>query len=131
MTPDTGFQAVSVNYWAIMPILVVFGGALVGVLVEAFVPRRSRHSVQVALTLITLATAFAALVTKARHDKGVTLGGALVIDGPALFQMGAILVLGILSVMLMAEKFSSAGADAFTPMGAAVPGSKLEATATV
>lgn len=37
MTPDTGFQAVSVNYWAIMPILVVFGGALVGVLVEAFV----------------------------------------------------------------------------------------------
>lgn len=130
MTPDTGFQAVSVNYWAIMPILVVFGGALVGVLVEAFVPRRSRHSVQVALTLITLATAFAALVTKARHDKGVTLGGALVIDGPALFQMGAILVLGILSVMLMAEKFSSAGADAFTPMGAAVPGSKLEATAT-
>ncbi len=130
MTPDSGFQAVSVNYWAVMPILVVFGGALLGVLVEAFVPRRSRHTVQVALTLVTLVAAFAALVVKARHDKGVTLGGALVIDGPALFQMGAILVLGLLSVMLMAEKFSSAGADAFTPMGAAVPGSNLERTAT-
>jgi NADH-quinone oxidoreductase subunit N len=129
VTPDTGFQAVSVNYWAVMPVLVVFGGALIGVLVEAFVPRRSRHTVQVALTLATLVAAFVVLVTKARHDRGVTFGGALVIDGPALFQMGAILVLGLLAVMLMAEKFSSAGPDAFTPMGAAVPGSRLEATA--
>ena len=29
----------SINYWAVLPILVVFAGALAGVLVEAFVPR--------------------------------------------------------------------------------------------
>jgi NADH-quinone oxidoreductase subunit N len=41
-----GFQAVSVNYWAVMPILIVFGGALLGVLVEAFAARSVRHSIQ-------------------------------------------------------------------------------------
>lgn len=129
-SPAADFQAVAINYWAIMPILIVLGGALVGVLVEAFVPRRVRHTIQVGIGIGTLLAALVVLVLKSRHDRGITIGGALVIDGPALFQMGSILVLGLLALMLMAEKFSSAGADAFTPMGAAVPGSKLEATAT-
>lgn len=125
-----GFQAVSVNYWAVMPILIVFGGALLGVLVEAFAARSVRHSIQLSISVVALVAALVVLVMKSRHDQGTTLGGAVVIDGPALFQMGSVLVLGLLSVMLMAEKFSSAGADAFTPMGAAVPGSDLERTAT-
>ncbi|MCA0179019.1 MAG: NADH-quinone oxidoreductase subunit NuoN [Actinobacteria bacterium] len=126
----TAFTVAEINYWAILPVLIVFGGALIGVLVDAFAPRSSRHSIQVALALLTIAASFGALVWKAVDNKGATLDGAMIIDGPALFMQGSVLLLSFLSVLLMAEKFSSAGADAFTPMGAAVPGSPLEAAAT-
>ena len=120
----------SINYWAVLPILVVFAGALAGVLVEAFVPRTVRHTVQVALALVTLVAAFGVLVTKSVHAQGATVSGAVVVDGPSLFLSGSVLLLAILAVMLMGERFAGAGTDAFTPMGAAVPGSPLEAAAT-
>ncbi len=124
------FQSADVNYWAIMPVLIVAGAALAGVLVEAFAPRRLRHTIQTVLALGALVAALVVLALKSVDDQGSTLAGALVIDGPSQFLMGSVLVLGIISVLLMAEKFGSGGADAFTPMGAAVPGSPLEAAAT-
>lgn len=126
----SAFQAAKVDYWAIMPMLIVFGGALLGVLVEAFLPRKSRHTAQVAITLLALAAAFGALVWRTREHQMSTLDGAIVIDGPALFLQGSVLVLALISVLLMAERFSGSGADAFTPMGAAVPGSPLEGAAS-
>ena len=60
--PAAEFQAVSVDYAAVAPMLIVAGGALVGVLVEAFAPRRRRHGIQVWLTTLTLLGAFVALV---------------------------------------------------------------------
>ena len=61
--------------------------------------------------------------------RGGTLAQAVIIDGPALFLQGAILLMAALGVLTMAEKFGGQGADAFTPMGAAVPGSPHEAAA--
>ncbi len=123
------FTAAQINYWAVLPVLIVFGGALIGVLIEAFAPRSTRHTLQVAVTLVALVGAFLALVFKATDNQGATLDGAMIIDGPALFMQGSLLLLSFIAVLLMAEKFASAGADAFTPMGAAVPGSPLEAAA--
>ena len=37
--------APSISYHLLAPVLVVFGAALIGVLVEAFAPRRGRHGV--------------------------------------------------------------------------------------
>jgi NADH-quinone oxidoreductase subunit N len=126
----SAFTVATIDYWAIMPILIVFGGALIGVLVDAFAPRATRHTIQVALALVTIIAAFGALVWKSVDHQGATLDGALIIDGPTLFMQGSILLLSLVSVLLMAEKFAGAGADAFTPMGAAVPGSPLEAAAS-
>jgi len=123
------FEAVKVDYTAIAPILIVFGGSMVGVLVEAFAPRRSRHTTQVALTLVTLAAALGALLLWSRDNHAKTLGGSIVIDGPAVFLQGTLLVLSILGVLTMAEKWGGQDADAFTPMGAATPGSPQEAAA--
>ncbi|MGL5828793.1 MAG: NADH-quinone oxidoreductase subunit NuoN, partial [Angustibacter sp.] len=52
------FAAPSVAYVLVLPMLVVFGGALLGVLVEAFVPRSARYFSQLGLTLCTLVAAF-------------------------------------------------------------------------
>jgi NADH-quinone oxidoreductase subunit N len=124
------FQAVDVAYAAIAPMLVVVGGALVGVLVEAFAPRRVRHQVQVVLTTLTLVAAFVVLVVVSREEMTITLGGSVVIDGVSVFLMGALLLLSVISVLVMAERFGGVGSDAFTPMGASTPGSPQEDVAT-
>lgn len=108
------FVAAKVNYAAVSPMLVVFGVALVGVLVEAFAPRSRRYAVQVTLSLAGLVGALVALVVAARDNTGSTLEGAVVVDGPALFLQGTLLVLSVLGVLTMAERFDGTGADAFT-----------------
>ena len=85
VTAATEFQAVDVDYAAIAPMLIVVAGALVGVLVEAFAPRRSRHGIQVWLTTLVLVGAFAALLVWSRDSMTVTLGGSVVIDGVSVF----------------------------------------------
>ncbi len=132
------FTPASLDYGALAPILVVGGAALVGVLVEAFVPRRNRYVVQVGLTLLALAASFVVLVLVSVHHQTATAGlksaggavlGAVIIDGPALFLQGTILVFAILGVLTMAERLGGTGSDAFTPMGSATPGSAGEALA--
>ena len=50
----SGFIAPVLNYAILAPILIVLGGALVAVLVEAFASRTKRASLQLGITLITL-----------------------------------------------------------------------------
>ena len=124
------FQAVDISYAAIAPMLVVVAGALVGVLGEAFAPRRRRHGIQVWLTTGTLVLAFVLLVVVSRDAMTVTLGGSVAVDGVSLFLQGALLLLAVISVLIMAERFGGVGSDAFTPMGASTPGSSQEGVAT-
>ena len=54
--PDQ-FSAPHLEYWNLAPMLVVFGAALVGVLVEAFLPRAVRYLTQVAIALLGIVVA--------------------------------------------------------------------------
>ena len=128
MNPE--FSAVDIDYAAVAPMLIVVAGALIGVVVEAFAPRRSRHGIQVGLAVLTLVAAFVALVVWSRNNLTVTLGGSVVVDGVSVFLIGALLLMAALSVLLMAERFGGVGSDAFTPMGASTPGSSQEDVAT-
>lgn len=65
--------------------------------------------------------------------------GAVVVDAPALFLQGTILLVGVLGVLLIAERQVGAnvdadggtrGLDGFTPQASAVPGSVAEQLAT-
>ena len=124
----TEFVGTPINYGAVLPMLITFGAAMVGVLVEAFAARSRRYAAQVGVALVGLVAALVAVVFSRDHQ-GSTLAGAVVIDGPALFLQGTILVLSVLSVLTMAERFDGAGADAFTAQGASAPGSAQEAAA--
>ena len=123
--------------------LIVFGVAVVGVLVEAFLPRQSRYAAQVVLSLGGLVAAFVAVVVLARDLHGAVgrtaVLGAVVVDAPALFLQGTILLVGILGILLIAERRipapaepddASGGLDAFTPQASAVAGSVAEQLAT-
>lgn len=123
------FTATKVEYLAVLPIFIVFGGALVGVLVEAFAPRRSRYTAQLVLSVLTLVAAFVAVVTVARDHQGATAAQAMIIDGPALFIQGTLIALSLTALLVMAERLDHSGPDTFTQSGAAVPGSPQEASA--
>ncbi|MGN9811162.1 NADH-quinone oxidoreductase subunit NuoN [Micromonospora sp. BQ11] len=96
-------QLPSIDYGALAPTLIMLGAALLGVLVEAFVPRRHRHVVQLTLALLAVLAALTMVVLHA-DDRLVTIGGAIAVDGPALFLQGAILVLAAMSLLLIGER---------------------------
>ncbi|WHP19168.1 NADH-quinone oxidoreductase subunit NuoN [Cellulomonas sp. ES6] len=121
--------------WAqLTPVLLVLGAAVVGVLVEAFVPRRARRPVQLTLTLVALAAAVvavAALWSDVKDTGGTdVLGGSLLVDGPTLVLQGTLALLALLAVLVIADR-TDTGEDAFAPQGAAVPGSGYEEAARV
>ena len=124
--------APKIAYSQISPMLVVFGAAVAGVLVEAFAPRQLRRPLHIVLTLGSLAGAFvltivvAASSTLFGHGRpgAVAAVGAVAVDRPTLFIQGTILVLALVSALLIAE--SSHEVSAFAAQAAAVPGSAEE-----
>lgn len=95
--------APAIDYGMIAPILAVFTAAVLGVLVEAFVPAGARYITHLALCVAGLVGAFVAVIGLA-GTAATTLSGAVVIDGPALFLQGAVLIVALLSVALVAER---------------------------
>ena len=97
----------SVEYFLLCPMLIVFSVAVVGVLVEAFVPRPARYAAQVTLALGGLIAAFVAViqVSKSIPTSGrQAVLGAVAIDRPALFLQGTLLLVAIMAVIFMAER---------------------------
>ncbi|HIW30517.1 MAG TPA: NADH-quinone oxidoreductase subunit NuoN [Candidatus Luteococcus avicola] len=119
--------APQLEYRLLAPLIIVLAGACLGVIVEALTKRGPRHSAQVVLTGITLVAAVASLARN-WHIGSFTIGslGSVALDGPAYFTWAALLVFGLMTVMLFAERRVTAGHSTFTAMGSAVPGSPLE-----
>ncbi len=135
----------SVEYFLLCPMLIVFGVAVAGVLVEAFAPKRIRYATQVTLALGGLLAAFFTDVEVAESIPAsgrAAVLGAVAIDRTTLFLQGTVLLVAVLSVIFMAERTQaragskvplkaavsagSGGLDSFTPQASAVPGSDAE-----
>jgi NADH-quinone oxidoreductase subunit N len=133
------FNAPHIEYGLVSPLLIVFGVACAGVLVEAFVPRRLRYLVQ---TLLAMAGVIAALVATiwvgvdlAERADGLARGqivaeGAITVDGPSVFLWGTILVIALTGVFLFAERRLDGGVSAFAGQAAALPGTEAERVAS-
>lgn len=114
------FTAPSLSYSLLAPILIVLGGALLGVLVEAFLSRSVRPIAQLSITLGTLVLAIVQ-IWRIRHVSSLTAAmGSVAIDGAAILMQGSILLIAILGVMLTADH------EHFTVLAAALPGSTEE-----
>ncbi len=118
----------SVEYGLLSPIFIVFGVAVVGVLVEAFLPRRARYGAQVLLALGGLLAAIAAVIVVARQldpPGRYAVMHALAIDGPTLLLQGAVLLVAVLAVFFFAER--QKGDNAVAGPGAATATAHLPA----
>jgi NADH-quinone oxidoreductase subunit N len=120
---NPAIEAPTIEYGLLAPLLVVFGAACIGVLVEAFAPRYLRKPIHVPLTLLSIAGAFALVLVQALRGGVPTTAaamGALAVDGPSLFIWGVILVLSFVCVLLINDE------GHFVASAASVPGSPEE-----
>jgi NADH-quinone oxidoreductase subunit N len=133
VTQTPRLHAPAIDYGAIAPMLIVLGAACLSVLVEAFVSRSARWSVQVVLTLLTLAAAGTALgIHLYTHGTTsvLTLAGTIAVDGPAQFLWGTLLALSLGAMLLIADRTVEPG-GAFTPDAAVRPGTALDRAQTM
>ncbi len=119
------FVLSSINYAAISPILIIFGAAIVSVLVEAFAPRRARRPIQLVIVLGSVVAALVAVISLA-GTRLITADGSIAVDGPTLVLQGTLLVVSLLGALLMAERMIDPQGDAFAPRASALPGSEDE-----
>lgn len=132
------FVKPTIEYAQLWPLLVVFGVACLGVLVEAFLSRESRYLAQVTLTLGGLVASLAGVVMvwlNLEDLDGVARGsltaeGSVAVDGPTVFLWGLLLILGIASVLLFAERELEGGVSAFAGQASTIPGSESERQAS-
>ncbi|WP_042386442.1 NADH-quinone oxidoreductase subunit NuoN [Streptacidiphilus melanogenes] len=130
-------SAPHIEYLQLSPMLAVFGAALVGILAEAFVPRRHRYTTQIGIALAGLAASFGLILYLAvdgyaTNKADLAAMGAVAVDGPSLFLQGVITLVAVVAVLQFAERRleprsgTGAAVDAFAPEAAAVPGSDAE-----
>ena len=123
--PNDLIQAPSIAYLPLMPMLVVFGAAIVGVLVEAFVKPEHRRLIQLAVGVVGLGVAFGFVVYLANeHTRRLVVESAVAIDGPTLFLQGTLCLLGIGSLLLLSERKLDASGGPVVSQAASLPGTR-------
>jgi NADH-quinone oxidoreductase subunit N len=118
----TTVQAPEIAYSALSPLLIVFGAAVLGVLVECF-PKANRRLLQLVVATVGLLGSLVAVILLA-GTRELTVADAIAIDGPALFIMGTLSVVGLAGVALLAEQSLDASGGAVVSRAATVPGSR-------
>ncbi|MFT4218203.1 MAG: NADH-quinone oxidoreductase subunit NuoN [Micropruina sp.] len=120
-----------IEWRALAPVLLVLVAAILGILVEAMMPRAQRFFAQVFLTIASVAVAAAFLVANWRAGVGGPVAmGSMMLDGPTYFMWGSLLVLGLIAILVMAERQLNGGVSTFAASAATVPGSRAEAEAS-
>ncbi|WP_100447811.1 NADH-quinone oxidoreductase subunit NuoN [Glycomyces xiaoerkulensis] len=107
---------IQIDWAGLAPMIIVFGAAFVGLLVEASVPKERRLPPQVGLAVLALAAAFIAVVANSgKSETALSLGdtaiGSVALDGPGLFLQGTIVLLALVAILLLAEQRTTAGGD--------------------
>ena len=116
-----------IGYALLLPFIVIFAAACLGVLVEAAVPRDLRRAVQLLLAFLAIGVALAVTLLNWSVDQDVVVGvGSVAVDGPTSFMWAILLVFSALSFGMFAERRLESGVSAFAPQAAAVPGTAAE-----
>lgn len=115
--------APQLSYAQLAPILIVLGGALLGVLVEAIIKKGERVAIQTSIALGTLVLDFAFL-WRVRDQRSLTAAvHSVAFDGVGIFMQATILILSAIAIFYIADT------DNFAASGASVPGSMEERSA--
>ena len=115
--------APSLSYSLLAPMLIVFGGAVAGVLVEAFLAKTHRAAVQLTISVGTLLLALQQLWRIRDLSSTTAAVNSVAIDKAGIFLQATVVLLALVAVLLIADQ------DNFVPQASAVPGSSEEINA--
>ncbi|MCF2705984.1 NADH-quinone oxidoreductase subunit NuoN [Arcanobacterium haemolyticum] len=129
-----------IDWAALTPVLAILGTAVLGVLIEAFVPRGARRPIQIVISILAIAVALVATIwrwtvvisagaTSVAMSGSGTGMGTLIEDGPALAFQLVILVCSLFAVLVIADR-TETGEGSFAASAATQPGSLEEREAT-
>lgn len=121
----TEFVPPSIAWAQLAPVIFVLGAAAIGVLVEAFVPRKARRNVQLVLVFTALGLAFLAVLNVTGSFE-VVMSGAYAADGPTRFLQATIVLIAVVAALFLAERNVDPAGDAFAARASTVPGSVEE-----
>ena len=79
----TDIQSPEIAYGPVIPLLIVFGAAVLGVLIEAFAPAASRRSLQIGLAAVALLGAVVSVISLAGTHE-LVFSDAIAVDGVSL-----------------------------------------------
>jgi NADH-quinone oxidoreductase subunit N len=119
----TDIQSPEIAYGPIAPLLIVFGAAIVGVLIEAFASRSARRPLQIAVAALGLIGALVSVVLLAGTHE-LVFAEAIAVDGVTLFLQGTLAVVGLAGIMLLSERSLDASGGAVVARASVLPGSR-------
>ncbi len=114
------FIAPHLDYALLAPILIILGGALLGVGIEAFVRKNVRASLQLWVALLSVAASFTQLLRVRNHRSNLVAVDSFSFDGATVFMQGTILVLAFFALLLISDRGN------FVAQASAIPGSEDE-----
>jgi NADH-quinone oxidoreductase subunit N len=125
MLPD--IPAPDLEYGLLLPFIVIFAAACIGVLVEALAPRAMRYSLQLLITFLGIALALVfTVINWAAGATAIVAMGSMSLDGPTYFTWTILLIFAGVSFLIFAERRLEGNASAFAAQAAAVPGTRSE-----
>lgn len=120
-------QGPTIEWLQLSPLIIVFSGAVLGVLVEAFVPRNARYALQALITAVSFIGAAIAIGVQVGDYEPSLIGMQLLaFDGPTLMFWMLLVLFGLGGLALFAERGVGEGQSAFAASAATAPGSPLE-----
>ncbi|WP_269303785.1 NADH-quinone oxidoreductase subunit NuoN [Aeromicrobium sp. HA] len=137
--PD--IPAADLDYGQLSPLIAIAAVAMIGLVVEVVAPRRARFVAQTVVavlgSIITLGlTVWVYLgLEEVPEGRWAALGsvggeGAVAVDGPGVLTWAMLLIFGILSFLMFAERSHEGGLSDFIGRAADAPGSPGETEAT-
>lgn len=121
----------TVEWWELAPLIILFGAAALGILIEAFVPRYLRYSLQTSLALIALVGAGAVVLADLpEYTPRLIAERTIAHDDPTLVFWLMLLLFGLGGLALFAERKAGDGRSSFVASASTVPGSPLERKAS-
>ena len=114
------FTSPVLDYGLLAPMLIVLGGAIIGVLIEAFLSSAVRLSAQLFVAVLTIVTSFLSLILVRDRVSVTAAMSSITFDGAGVLLQGSVLIISLLSIFLIAHQTN------FTAAAATVPGSAQE-----
>lgn len=125
------FTAPVIEFGPLAPVLIIFGAACLGVLVEAGLTGRFRHlrgGVQIAIVIVAIGAAFACAVSNVVNlgGAGPMAMGSIMYDGPTIVSWLALMLFGLMGILIFRETKVNGGVAAFASVASTAPGSLEE-----